>query len=119
MNGPKDAKFSVESLIPLGPLGQKVFLGSYIGTGESPSKENPKKLTFDFSPSVVVVSSEECAPLILVRGATQVGSDELFGNQYPKVYVTWETTSVSWYADVDTGRKGMNKKDALYSFAAF
>ena len=71
----------------------RVDFGSYAGDGGYGSS-NPKSLSFDFKPYLVVVSSDNHSsnPQVIVRGTNQIyfGSDTM--------YITWTDTGLSWYA---------------------
>ena len=103
----------------LGTIGHnlRIQTGSYVGTGTY-GQSNPKSLTFDLYPVVVMIAAatdgHAIPPCILMRGipisifsAGSLGSDAL--------YVTWGEHSVSWYSKSSTFSHA-NEDGATYRY---
>lgn len=104
--------------------GANIEKGFYVGTGTS-GKNNKNRLTFIFTPEIVIIPHDEIvgATLIMVRGqevARYNASDSISGG-YTKIMVSWEDNSVSWYttrSDTDAARYQFNKRGSTYYYRA-
>ncbi len=72
-----------------------IAVGSYVGTGKCEAA-NPNILTFDFSPSLVIVLGGSFACLFL-RGCTSAQAVSANGEGVTQA-VTWGEKTLSWYA---------------------
>ena len=76
--------------------------GAYTGTG-TVGKDNKNRLTFIFTPEIVIIPHNEFAgaTLIMVRGqevARYIYSESSSHYSSTKIMVSWEDNSVSWYS---------------------
>ncbi len=96
----------------------RICWGSYIADGTS-GEAHPVRLSFPFTPVLVVVGSKEYAhttgwPTVLVRGLdTSHGCNAANAD----LTVTWRSKGVSWYSDNSTNQN--NWKGKIYYYVAF
>ena len=87
----------------------RVFCAYYIGTGTSGQSHD---IFFNFPPDrpvmVLIINDSNNSFLRMVRASTHARAS----NNYDSVTVTWEDSSISWYADAANAM--MNEAGAKY-----
>lgn len=74
----------------------RIAWGSYEGTGTY-GQAKPNKLTFDFKPHLLIVTSVSAHHHIMVRGAiNSITSSNA-------ILVTWDENTVSWFSSQEIG----------------
>ncbi len=121
-----------QALLNLQAAMPKIATGSYVGTGTG-GAETPNTLTFDFSPKVIIITTEGLSaspstststPRFFVRPwkyANSYASGNTSSNTY-YTYVTWLDKGVSWYSQNNDGdpRAGgqLNSEGVTYHYFA-
>ena len=84
----------------------RITTGSYTGNGKT-GETNKRTISVDFTPVLVAVVSEGditgnygYTPMLLLRGCTKAARNSFTGSGSTPT-VSWNTKSVSWYADHD------------------
>ena len=99
----------------------RIVYGSYVGTGTY-GRNSKNTLSFDFTPVLVVTSSNEyhnhiTNPTIFLRGRTIACSENLYSNldQCQKQTVSWSDTGVTWYCTDDAwGQNNVSGRTYFY-----
>lgn len=99
---------NVTSLFPFA----KIANGSYVGTGESPTAENPIRLTFEFPPKIIFINGEFTIPY----GVT-VASRRTAGGENEGMRLVWGGNTVSFFKHTNYPFY-LNSKDNTYYYAA-
>jgi hypothetical protein len=100
--------------------------GNYTGTG-SYGSSNRNRLTFDFSPQLVIVLNPigyGAPPTVMVRGSDVAALDTESGSSSNILQVEWEANGVNWHTTV-TGidsaqipRYQLNTSGRIYRYVA-
>ena len=98
----------------------KIQTGSYVGTGTY-GESNPCSLTFDFVPSVIMVSGrghyEESQNTIVAVNKSPLST--IITVQYPfSVNVNFNGNQVSWYTTANNPAYQANERNSTYAYAA-
>ena len=89
----------------------RIVASSYTGTGGYESG-NPCTLTFDSAPVLVLVASTDGHTLFMHSNSTQSSYDGI------TIFITWNGTSVSWYAN-GSAKNQFNESGKVYRVFAF
>ena len=97
--------------------------GSYIGTGNY-GPEHPKRLTFTFTPLIVVVVADKGGSLypgaIFLHNQTQssgLGHHDS-SSETMQLHITWEDKAVSWYTDRSFAEPQLTEQGTTYYYFA-
>lgn len=100
----------------------RIQTGSYVGTGTY-GESNPCSLTFDFEPSVIMISGKggftgyEAQNTIVAVNKSPLST--IIHGQYPfSVNVNFNGNQVSWYTTADNPGYQANDTNYTYSYAA-
>ena len=82
----------------------KIVSGNYTGDGTVPKQENPKTLTFNFKPFLLILSekdqrsvrSDNTDPCIMFRDSVSARFGTNAGNNNENLGIVWGDNSVSW-----------------------
>lgn len=121
-----------QALLELKTAMPKIATGSYVGTGTS-GKDNPNTLEFDFSPKVIIITTDgktgepyasTSTPRFFVRPwkyANSYANGNTSSNTY-YTYVTWTDNGVSWYTQYNDGDPNpygqLNQEGVTYYYFA-
>jgi len=100
----------------------RLVAGSYTGNGKF-GEENPRALSFTFTPMLVVITADSGGSLIpgsiFINGQEKSdGLDNLYSTVYSlNLRLTWGQQSVSWYAP-EGADKQLNVQGQIYRYFA-
>lgn len=95
----------------------KIATGSYTGTGTY-GASNPNSLTFDFIPKFLIIANNNRFQeyMICVYGTSN--GIVTYSTNYLN-YLSWNTNSISWYANSHASEYQFNDSDYTYYYVAF
>ena len=103
----------------------KIVFGNYIGDGAVPKQANPKTLTFNFKPFLLILSeknqrsvrSEFADPCIMFRDSVSAHFGSNAGSSNENLGIVWGDNSVSWFLISGTkDYNALNHLDLEYSY---